>query len=229
MVEPAQPFDFGCASLHGQAAARFQPGERVVMRGVAGAGRLDAHAVDPVHDGRLGRAEGKVEGELFGLRLDAPAAIGLRRQLPVVDPGQPLAGLGRIAKAGLGEGSARNLAVVVETPAVDLRDGEVGELEVVHREARSPLPRRSGRPHALAEEGQLVAEGAAGLGVTDVAGEIPPLGLEVPVGAVIPRKLVLPARPGLPPLARLAGRESASSQKEPEKRQNLFHTHVFRP
>ena len=77
----------------------------------------------------------------------------------------------------------------------------MSKLQIVNDEARSRSRALGGRPNPLAKKSQLVTETAAAF-IRQVAGEIPPLGLEIRVRMVIARELVLPSRLGHSPICR---------------------------
>ncbi len=92
----------------------------------------------------------------------------------------------------------------------------MGKLQIINDEARSRPGALGGRPNPLAKKSQLITETATAL-IRQVAGEIPPLGLEIRVRMMIARKLVLPSRLGYSPIRRHAtnrqGREPARNPK----------------
>ena len=74
----------------------------------------------------------------------------------------------------------------------DIRDREMRELKIADDEARQPGLAFGGWTNALAKEGQLIAEPAPG-GIGQIAGEIPPLGLELRMRVMIARKFIEPS------------------------------------
>jgi len=107
---------------------------------------------------------------------------------------------GAVAVAGLAVGAAGDFLGEMEAAGGDVRDGEVGEFEIVHEEAGGAGGRVE--QDALAEPSDLVAEFPA-IGGVEGAGEVPPFRLESGMGAVVAGELIMPAGKGdLPAIGR---------------------------
>jgi hypothetical protein len=150
---------------------------------------------------RLRRAELEVEDEALvpSAKTDR-CAVGARGlHAPVLDRDtERLAARAREARGAAAHALRGRVA-----PAGDICDREVREVDLVRGEACGG--RRSGRK-AAAEESELEAEAAAVLRL-ELAGVVPPLGLELEVRAVVQRQPELAGRGRSRERGRLAGRE----------------------
>src|SRR3954451_2976666 len=97
---------------------------------------------------------------------------------PVAEPDPEGGGLG----AGEAEGAALQALERTEAFALDVGEGEVGEVDLVRRPPRGALRRVWGE--RIPEEGELKAEAPPRRG-RQVPRVVPPLGAELRVGAVV--------------------------------------------
>src|SRR5438132_1250783 len=192
------------------------------MRRVAGARRLETDPVFSVHDGPFTRAQMKMDRARPAGGGDIERIIRIQRERPIVNPGQALA----VVETGLTKCAPAHFLFEAETFPRDIGEGEVRKLQIVDDETRCVGIARGPGSDPVAEESQLVTELAA-VRVENISGEIPPLGFELRVRVMIPRKFIMPTRLSDFPIRgrrRTRQRDKQTIQNQKSKIQNGSHS-----
>src|SRR5206468_1076401 len=184
MIHPTQSCDCLGLSVERECAGRRQPGQRIVMGGLPWGGSLSADSPIAMDDRRLLRGQHEVNREVLRRGLEMMGIVLSRGRLcePTINPDAQPSSLGAsLAKAG-----AARFFGVSEPPFVQVRQSEVGQVEMPDRPARGV---RSGLllGKAPSEKCQLVAETSAAFR-REVAGVVPPLSTELVMGSVVLRE-----------------------------------------
>ena len=194
-VEPRQAGDGNPAVADPQFPFRFHPRVGVVVAGVArGGGFLAEPGVALKYD-RLQWLRGQFEAELL---LRGPSLHLKNRFLGTAEG--PVAQLDSAVvrgEVGLAQRAPAEFFGEMEAVGLAVGDGEVTEVDVAHGPGGAGLG--GDGLEAVPEEGELVAVGVAG-GVLQIAGEVPPLGFEFGMGAVVAGELPAPGRQGSRPV-----------------------------
>src|SRR5436853_604671 len=181
MVHPTQSCDCLGLAIGRYSASRRQPGQRIVMGGLPRRSSLSADSPIAMDDRGLLRGQHEVNREVVHRGLEVMGIVVSRGRLcePTINPDAQPSSLG----ASLAEAGPARFFSIPEPPFVQVRQSEVGQVEMADRPARGV---RSGLllGKAPSEKCQLIAETSAAFR-REVAGVIPPLSTELVMGSVI--------------------------------------------
>ena len=158
------------------------------MAGITHSGGLLADAVFPVEHRRLFRLQVQVQGHLVRGRLEM-VRLALEACLPVVDPDV----IAIHSRARHSQGAPAGFFIKEKFFARNISEGQVSEIQRVQGPGRPGAGIGTAHPHP--KKSELITERLSRLR-TQMAGVIPPFGLKLRVGGMVPGKDKFPAREG---------------------------------